>query len=231
VGEIDAPRVSWTVSVRARDGREVDRSFEALVETCRAAIAEAFPSGAGYDAATYSLSGPIEGARFVVTRGRFRGHVSAQRFVRSYATQATGPGPVEVRLIASVEVVPAKEPRRRAPRALAWAVLACVLGTLGLGTLVFAVAGLFGPWTPGLMLLPAFVAWRTAAAIARTGVRAPGALTSGRSAEPRTDPVLRDAMKRWRRIVPTLAAQREAIDQGVRLPPFRAQPRAIDATG
>jgi hypothetical protein len=106
VGELDVRRVSWSVTLRGQDPAVLDDAFGGLVETCAHALGERFPPGSGYETRSFQLSGPLEGTRLEVQRGRFTGLVSAQRYRRCHGAGLRRGDPVEVRLVASTKIAP-----------------------------------------------------------------------------------------------------------------------------
>ncbi len=218
--------------MRERDPARLDRAFDELVELCRETLATRFPDAAGYDTRLVRISGPQElhGLRFEVSRGRFKGHVSAQRYVRAHGRGAgRGGDPVEIRLVAHTSIAPRPGGLQAQPAMSAWGVAGCALGTVGLGTLGLGVAGLISTWMQALLLIPALVAWRTCTAVSLARSMTPPPALTGQVRP--GDPLTADATARWNRAMLPLAAHREALDQMEGHAPFRDQGRALSAAG
>lgn len=222
--------MSWSVTMRERDPARLEHAFEELLEICRASLAARFPPAAGYDTRQVRICGPVEGLRFEVTRGRFRGYVSAQRYTRVHRSSASHRGdPVGIRLVAHTQMAP-RPGGIQAPSTMSgWGVAGCALGTVSLGTLGLGVAGLISTWMQALLLIPALVAWRTCTAIslARTMTPAPALRGQVRPG----DPLAADAVARWNRAMVPLAAHRDVLDQTQGQAPFREPARALSAVG
>lgn len=94
---IVAIHLAW--STRLKDDGTATRAFDALAELCRELLVHHFPPSCGYEANDMSLSGPLEGVQWQITRGRFVADLGLQRFVRAHAQD--DPRVVELRLVAS----------------------------------------------------------------------------------------------------------------------------------
>ena len=223
----DVQRLSWTVTQRTTPGdQRAEQAFEELVDSCRELCRSQFPEDAGYTATRYELSGPVQGTRFVVRRGRLRVVLSVQRFERSHAARHDDRTPTEIRLVGSMGLMPL--PGQTSPdRSLAgWGVAGCALGTLGVSALALGSAGLLSPWIQAALLVPALIAWRTCAAIGVSRSLRRQAAIQGQKAGP-ADELLLDALPRWRAMAPALAAERDLIGERLGLPPFRNPARAL----
>lgn len=225
----DVQRLSWTVTQRTVPGdQRAEQAFEELVESCRELCRSQFPAQDGYDWTRFELSGPVQGTRFEGRRGRLRVVLSVQRFERSHATPHGNRTPTEIRLVGSMGLVPL--PGHSSPnRSLAgWGVAGCALGTLGVSALALGSAGMLSPWIQAALLVPALIAWRTCAAIGVSRSLRRQAAIEGERAGPACDLIM-DALPRWRRMAPALAAERDLIGERLGLPPFRNPARALRA--
>ena len=225
----DVQRMSWSVSQRLpRTDRRADQAFLELMASCRDLVAGTFNEDDGYELTAFALSGPVEGARYVVRRGRLRFVLSLQRFERSHTSPSLETIPVEIRLVASMGVLSVTE-GSSADRTLAgWGVAGCALGTLGLSALVLGSAGLVSAWLQAALLIPALVAWRTCATIGMArGMRRHAELAG--ALRETNDTVVVDAIARWRRLAPVLSAERELVGTRLGIPPFRSPARELRA--
>ena len=216
--------------MRERDPARLSQAFDELVDVCRQTLAVRFPEAAGYDTRQIRICGPVEGLRFEVCRGRFRGCVSAQRYVRAHGRGAgRGGDPVEIRLVAHTSIAPRPGSIRAQPGMSGWGVAGCALGTVSLGTLGLGVAGLISSWMQALLLIPALVAWRTCTAISLSRTMTPAPALTGQVRP--GDPLAADATARWNRAMANLAAHREVLDQQQGHAPFRDPGRALSDVG
>ena len=219
--------ITWTVSQPRPDGSDShERAFAELVTRCRDLVEQRFPDEEGYDVTQTSLSGPVEGERIGVSRGGFRASISVQRFERRQFERRDG-HPLEVRLVAYRSDA---RPQARGPdHTLArWGLAAVALGTVGLGALALGSAGLISPWLQAMLLIPALVAWRTCATIGIARSMRRQALSEGRPQLVARE--VEEARRRWRELMPVLAAQRELIGERLGLPPFRNPARPKQAS-
>jgi hypothetical protein len=220
--------------MRRPDPHEVDEAFDQVVEACRASLAARFPEAAGYETRVFRLSGALEGTRFEVSRGRFCGQVSTQRYVRSHGSSEASRAPVEIRLVAHPFFAPRPGSLRAPSRRNGWALAGCALGTMTLGTLGLGVAGLISSWMHALVVIPALVAWRTCSTIslARSLSAPPVAALEGTVPTRRqTDAFAADATNRWNRALAPLREQRERLDEARGRAPFREAACARSAAG
>lgn len=223
----DVQRASWSVTQQAAAGdHRGQRAFDELVEACRELCQRNFPDEDGYETTRFHLSGPLQGTRFVTHRGRLRMVLSVQRFERSRPSRLGTERPLEVRVVASMAMI-SDGASSEAQRALAgWGVAGCALGTLGVSALALGSAGLISAWVQAALLVPALIAWRIYATIGMArSMRRQAALSSARTQL--TSATLMDALPRWRKLTPALAAEGELIAERLGLPPFRNPARAL----
>ncbi len=229
----DVQRLTWSVSERpggrsAGGDRAPERAFDELVESCGDLCQRNFPQDDGYEAQRFELSGPVQGARFVVRRGRLEVVLSVQRFERAHAAERGGKRPVEIRLVSSMGMLPVPGAASEGAPAR-FAVAGCALGTLGISALALGSVGLVSAWVQAALLIPALIAWRTFAAVgmAKT-MRRQAALGEARMRS--YEEALIDALPRWQRMAPALTAERDLIGERLGLPPFRHPARALRAS-
>lgn len=227
--------MSWSIRVgRDEHGRRV---FHELTELVPELLVHHFPPSCGYEAHGTRLGGPIEGVRWTVTRAAFRGELDVQRYDRAGADRGS-PTAVVLRVVASAGMreTSAVDPEALERRVVTWAMVGWGLGSVALGTLLLGVGGLVPVWAQVLALVPAVAAWRASVAclVRRAGAPAlaPAPAAAALRASPdaaREPPVVGDGVRRWRELLPTLAAQRELLQAAAGQAPFR-NPGQLEST-
>ncbi|MEM6994830.1 MAG: hypothetical protein AAF721_30225, partial [Myxococcota bacterium] len=194
-------QLTWSVRQRAHSGDEqADKGFDELVDACRDLCRRHFPEEHGYETTRFELSGPLQGTRFEVRRGRLRVLLSAQRFERAHAASTGARRPVEIRVVSSMGIVAPDPPERALSQ---WAVAACAMGTLGVCAFALGSAGLVSTWAQAALVIPALLAWRTAAAVGISRrMQRQAALGEAHARLHRAS--LAEALPRWRRLAPAL---------------------------
>lgn len=236
VGDRATDRVSWSIRVgRDEHGR---RAFGELTELVPELLAQCFPPSCGYEAHGTRLSGPIEGVRWTVTRGSFRGEVDVQRYDRAGVDRASSSA-VALRLVASAgmrEVSADTDALER--RVVAWAVVGWGLGSVALGTLLLGLGGLVPVWGQVLVLVPAVAAWRASevrllrqatGSIAELPASSDGAARGLGACASCPVPIVSDGLRRWRELLPALQAQHDLLQTACSQAPFR-NPGHLEAT-
>lgn len=224
----DVQRLTWSITRRShRTDRGAERAFDELVASCDELCRRHFPDDEGYDTARFELSGPVQGTRFVVVRGRLRVVLSVQRFERAHSA-ATADRSTEIRLVGSMGLLRPPGSDVNNLGSAGWSVAGCAVGTVGAAALIVGSPNVISPWVQAALIIPALLAWRlyTTLAIARI-VRQQAALGQLRALS--CERSLADALPRWRALAPSLTAERDLIVDRLGLPPFRLPARAIRA--
>ena len=227
-GTQEVEHLSWSVTQRSATHDPVCAdAFDELVVSCRDMCVRQFPDDHGYQLTRQTLSGPVDGTRFLVTRGRLRVLLSVQKFERAHRAPVPDSRALEVRIVSSLAVI---TPNTAAPRhrsVAVWSVASCALGTFGLSALALTTAGIFTAAMQATMLIPALIVWRTCATIGiAREMRRQAELGSTHAVV--TQHAITDALPRWRRLATGLELERERIAErlGRRKSPWRAAPLA-----
>jgi len=183
--------------------------------------ARQFPADDGYQVSRQELSGPVEGTRFVATRGRLRVLLSVQKFQRAHLAPVSGSRALEIRIVSSM-AIRSSNVEAPGPRSMAgWGVASCALGTFGLSALALTTAGIMTAAMQAAMLIPALIVWRTCATIGiAREMRRQAELGATHTVVTRH--ALADALPRWRRLAAGLKVERERIAERLGVLPFRS---------
>lgn len=211
--------LAWSIGLspeRAAHG------FDGLVALGREQMQRNFPASRGYELQCTTLSGPIEGICWRVTRGPFVAQLGVQRFVRAHGASGTRSA-VELRVIASAgsRDHASRDPEALERRVVAWALAGWGLGSVGLGALLLGASGVLSGWGQMLLLVPAVAAWRASVAgLIRRANRSPKALPGATTAA-LPSPQVEHGLERWQDVLEQVRARRDELQSTRGLPPFR----------
>lgn len=218
--QADGHSLTWSVRDAAADEPTRARVLADLSQVVRDACATQFPEDAGYSVVQRRLWGALEGSTTEVRRGSFLAQVGVQRFSRSEEPERGS----EFRVVAAARHH-VGDALVRAPtqRDAVWVVVACAAGTTGLGIAGLVFAGLLSTWGQLMLMLPLLMIWRMTMALRIADDLKKGAHRAALETTTRLSPGACDDLDRWKRVLESVAAQRDAVaeafcGQGFRIP-------------
>lgn len=235
MGDSVTDQMSW--SIRLGRGEQGRRVLQALVETVPELLAQHFPASCGYEAQGTRLGGPVEGVRWTITRGPFRGELDVQCY-DCVGSEHGSPAARALRVVASAGLrdTSADDSEALERRVVGWAMVGWGLGSVALGTLLLGLGGVAPVWAELLALVPAVAAWRASVSclVHRAGPPVP-ALPASRSRAMvlvrEQTPAVADGLRRWRELLPALRAQRDLLQAACGQAPFRSVGHPAGASG
>lgn len=229
----DSVNDHWSCSIRLDEHESADRIFDEQIDFVRDLLTQWFPASCGYQTSGTRLGGPLDGVCWSTTRGPFMAELGVQRFVRARSGDA--PPAHELRFVANAghgDACAVDSGLER--RVVGWAIVGWGLGSAGMGALWLGSQGLLTGWAQVMLLVPVVATWRATMTrlaqraghtAALPAERAPIALTASPTAPPtalQVAPQVVEGLRRWRLLLPALAARREQLESVCGSPPFRS---------